>query len=378
MVALDYHHPGLDDVLEAPVGGSISPALVTAAADPAAGPDHTAAVAGVFEKVLGVAPVAADDDFFELGGDSTLAMTLVLDVEATLGASLPMTAPFAAPTPRALAALIAQQTQAAAGGPQPMKPGLSPPLFILPGASGTTLELLECVGRLDTPRAIFGLEAAGLHGECQPLDRIEPMAEYQIAAIRRVQPTGPYWLAGYSMGGLVAYEMARRLAEAGETVAMVALIDTIYPRQHIPMQARMQVACRRAAYHLRATLRMSPLSAVAYLGRSARNVFKKRPSGGAAGRHRASASTHDGTRAVFDAAVAAARTYRPGRFDGPVMLLWAHDDAPYSNLDLAWRCRARALSVRLIPGDHDTCLAAAGGALAAALPAAEFPHSSKN
>jgi thioesterase domain-containing protein len=75
----------------------------------------------------------------------------------------------------------------------------------------------------------YGLQPLGLDGEQSPFTRIEEMAAHYIEALRQVQPSGPYFLGGWSFGGLVAFEMAQQLLRAGHQVALLAIFDTLAP-----------------------------------------------------------------------------------------------------------------------------------------------------
>jgi thioesterase domain-containing protein len=81
---------------------------------------------------------------------------------------------------------------------------------------------------IETPRAIYGMQAKGIDGVEEPLDRIEDMARYSLDAVRQLQPHGPYLLVGFSLGGLVTLEMAQQLIAEGEKVSLLAMLDT-YP-----------------------------------------------------------------------------------------------------------------------------------------------------
>lgn len=128
-----------------------------------------------------------------------------------------------------------------AGGPVPpgappfsplvrMKPGGSRlPFFCVHAIFGSAFPYHNLALHMDREQPFYGLQARGLDGREEPLDKIESMAESYIAAIRTVQPQGPYRLGGYSFGGLVAFEMAQQLVRAGERVGLVALFGAGAP-----------------------------------------------------------------------------------------------------------------------------------------------------
>jgi thioesterase domain-containing protein len=85
---------------------------------------------------------------------------------------------------------------------------------------------------LGTERPLYGIQARGLSDDEAPDDQIETMAARYVEALRRVQPSGPYLLCGYSLGGLVAFEMAQQLLRGGDGVALLALLDGFFPASH--------------------------------------------------------------------------------------------------------------------------------------------------
>jgi thioesterase domain-containing protein len=111
-------------------------------------------------------------------------------------------------------------------------PALSkPPFFLVAGLFGNVLNLRSLAQLLGRDRAVYGLQARGLFGGLEPHEVFEDMARDYLAELRTVQPRGPYFLGGFSGGGITAYEMARQLMEAGEPVRLVVLLDTPVPRR---------------------------------------------------------------------------------------------------------------------------------------------------
>jgi thioesterase domain-containing protein len=107
--------------------------------------------------------------------------------------------------------------------------GQGPPLFLMHGMGGHVAAFLPLAKELSVDRTVYGLQGRGLEpAQPPPHDRIETMAEVYLGQIRRARPRGPYLLAGWSMGGLIAWEAARQLAAAGQEVPLVAMIDTFY------------------------------------------------------------------------------------------------------------------------------------------------------
>jgi aspartate racemase len=188
-------------------------------------------LAHIWEEVLGVRPVGVRDDFFELGGHSLLAVRLFALIEKQLGKKLPLTAVFQGATIEHLAGVLRQQ---APPGPQsslvPLQPGGSKrPLFLVHPAGGHVFPYVHLAQLLGSDQPCYGLQARGVEDGQDPHARIEDMAAHYIQALQTVQPAGPYVLGGWSMGGVVAFEMAQQLHAQGQRVALLALLDGRIP-----------------------------------------------------------------------------------------------------------------------------------------------------
>jgi thioesterase domain-containing protein/acyl carrier protein len=182
----------------------------------------------LWEAVLDKRPVGIEDDFFELGGTSLLAARLFAQIEEDFKLRIPLVTLVQAPTIKKLATVIHGPGSADAWHSLvTIQPGgARPPLFCIHGESGHLLmyrDLARCLGP-DQP--IYGLQPLGLDGKQPPLTRIEDMAARYIKEIQVIQPKGPYFLAGYCMGGTIAFEMAQQLSGLGQRVNLLALLDT--------------------------------------------------------------------------------------------------------------------------------------------------------
>lgn len=192
------------------------------------------AVMAVWREVLGIAALAPVDDFFALGGKSLQAIQVANRLGIALAREVPVSALFRHPT----AAALAQSLATLAGHAPPpsargaeyapllaIQPGVGPALFCIHPAEGLAWCYLGLARHL--PRVpIFGLQARGMAGAAPP--DIEAMVDDYLALIREAQPRGPYRLLGWSSGGGVAHALAVRLRAAGETVALLAMMDA-YP-----------------------------------------------------------------------------------------------------------------------------------------------------
>ncbi len=204
-------------------------------------------LASYWSELLGIGRIGLHDNFFDIGGHSLIAVRLFRMIRSAYAVDLPISVLFEAPTIAACAALIEKET----GGHSPREEGgenagqtdpasrpmhLVPmsagpknggaPFFLCAGMLGNVLNLRHLALLVGADRPIYGLQARGLYGEQAPHETFEEMARDYIAEIRQVQPHGPYLLGGFSGGGFVAYEMARQLQAAGETVADIVMLDT--------------------------------------------------------------------------------------------------------------------------------------------------------
>uniref|UniRef100_UPI00286BF686 non-ribosomal peptide synthetase n=1 Tax=Chamaesiphon sp. OTE_20_metabat_361 TaxID=2964689 RepID=UPI00286BF686 len=185
----------------------------------------------IWERALGVQPVGINDNFFDLGGHSLIALQLFAHIEQIWHKRLSWGVLFESPTIAQLAEIIRQQTAPVTDSPLVLLgAGTSrqPPLFCIHALGGTLFNYYDLVRRLGN-RAIYGLQSCGINGSQQPLNCVEDMASYYIKSIQTIQPQGPYLLVGYSFGGIVAFEMARQFAEMGERVAFLGLVDIKSP-----------------------------------------------------------------------------------------------------------------------------------------------------
>lgn len=183
----------------------------------------------IWQNIFGLESVGVNDDFFDLGGESSLAVQMFAQIERTLKIKLPLATIYEAPTIQELARIVGGEVETQGWSPLvPIQPsGSRPPLFCFHGAGGNVLNYQKLSQHLGDNQPLYGLQSQGLDGNSSPLTTIEEMAALYVKHIRRVQSSGPYFLGGYCMGGTVAYEVAQQLHASGETVALLALLDTM-------------------------------------------------------------------------------------------------------------------------------------------------------
>ena len=188
-------------------------------------------LAGLWERTLGVRGVHPGDDFFALGGHSLLGVRLMMDIGELVGQPVPIATLFHAPTPHGMARLLtARHLQPAWSSLVPLQPhGTLPPLFCIHGWGGGVWDARALGGHLGTDQPIYGLQAVGIEDQNWQHTTVEEMATHYAAEIRSFQPHGPYYLCGYSLGGVIAYDVARQLVAQGQPVGLLAVLDT-YPK----------------------------------------------------------------------------------------------------------------------------------------------------
>jgi acetoacetyl-CoA synthetase len=262
----------------------------------------------IWERVLGTSPISPHDNFFDIGGTSLLTAPLFQQIAIRLGRRLPLSTILHAPTIWSLAALLRDDRGEAWGPLELLKSGdMQHPLLIAPGLSGEPLGLRALAQHIKTERAVYGLRGRGLIDGEQPLDRVEDMAQAYLGSIRALQPRGPYSLLGFSLGGLVVFEIVRYLVNAGERVEFLGLIDT-----------HLEWAClhwhERIAQALLIPLRW-PRALTLDLGRNARRFLNKRR-----GHHATTGLMRDQHAVrVAAAGLRAQHRYRPKPYAGSVV-----------------------------------------------------------
>jgi amino acid adenylation domain-containing protein len=201
-------------------------------------------MAQLWEDQLGIDAIGVQDDFFELGVESIVAARLFARIEREFAIELPVGTVFANPTVEGLATLVRDGDVGAHRTARwkslvPIQPqGERTPVFGIHGGAGTILLYGELARRLGTAgRPFYGLQAQGLYGHDPVHTSVTQMAAAYLPQIREVQRRGPYVLAGYCFGSLVAYELAQLLVAEGEPVELLVSFNgpsTGYIERHDP------------------------------------------------------------------------------------------------------------------------------------------------
>ncbi|WP_328741680.1 acyltransferase domain-containing protein [Streptomyces caniferus] len=222
-------------------------------------------------EVLGVPRADTTDEFFALGGESLMAVYFLTQIRERLDVRVTMADFMAAPTYGQLLDTVRralpQQPRPGSGTVEPAVAGPAPaglitfratgsrtPAFFVAPAAGSSLCYRELAGLLDDDQPFYGLDSPGLEDGTRPLYRFQDLAAHHIAAIRRVRPHGPYVLGGWSIGAMVAHEMARRFQAMGEQVELLVFVDGLLPHTHgWPVATRPKHLVHNLWYHLQAS-----------------------------------------------------------------------------------------------------------------------------
>ncbi|MGH1482363.1 MAG: amino acid adenylation domain-containing protein [Geminicoccales bacterium] len=185
----------------------------------------------IWSKILQKERLSVHDDFFELGGNSLMAVQLMSELDRATSVRLPLSALFQGRTIVKLATAI--ETSIHNDQWAPLVPmlttGMKAPVVLIPGIGGNVVGLADLADQLGQERPVYGLQAVGLDGETEPLATVEDMATLYLRETRELNAEHPLHLIGHSFGGWVGYELARQLLRKGHDVASLTLLDTMAP-----------------------------------------------------------------------------------------------------------------------------------------------------
>lgn len=295
-------------------------------------------LASLWADILHVPTVGPDDNFFQLGGDSLMAVELFAALHKQVGLDVPFSIIFRAPT---FASLLAELRRPGVSGPAARtvfyhEGGAGRAVFWIHGLLGSASFLFQVADKMASDRPIIAIEI----GAYAPFPSIREVASNYIALIRTEQPQGPYTLGGFSMGALIAYEVGCQLAATGEVVDIVFLLD--------PLIHWRQFGFSNMARHLaRIPYASWKQSAGRRLARLSERVQRK---------HSLKTPKVDpiGTTVTSRMAMLSARSrYYPPPYDGKLLLVVPEQPSPMS-CPAFWRDLApNAFECVTMPGDHE-------------------------
>jgi acyl transferase domain-containing protein/thioesterase domain-containing protein/acyl carrier protein len=333
-------------------------------------------LAEFWTDLLGVSQIGVEDNFFDLGGHSLIAVRLFAKVKAAFSVDFPISILFEAPTIRKCANLIIErvgdvESPAAGGGETeeetskflyivPMhggEPSNRTPFFMVAGMFGNVLNLRHLGHLIGADRPFYGLQARGLLGGVDPHTDLVDAARDYIEEMRQIQPHGPYMLGGFSGGGITAMEIARQLRDAGEEIASLIMLDTPLPRfEPLSKGDRLRLAT--------AKLKEGGITyPITWAQNRIRWEMEKRR---AVAFETSDAQFHnEAIRAAFMESVG---KYQVHPWEGPLTMLrpplrlryevgngrWVNEDREYVDPDNFWRPYVPSMEVIEVPGDHDS------------------------
>ncbi len=320
----------------------------------------------IWIKYLGLTDIGVEDNFFDLGGHSIIAVQIVVLIEKEFGKRIPISAFFEHPTIEKIAQLIdyGQQDYHLKTLVQIKKGNGQNPLYLIHGIGLNVLifnNLAKCLHRDQT---VYGLQALGLNGVDMPLETFEAIAECYIKEILEENPDGPINLLGYSMGGIIALEMAKQLKAIGKEVKMLGMIDTNLKQYDGDIRSKIffnkfKRQFPKALFNIRLLFK-TPIIALRYQYSIIKLKLKKIFSTDAlAKKELSNDNLPEYMNTIIDKLWIAMDNYKITPYDGRIFLFKAQeriyyvDDFKY----LGWQKYAKkGVEIKEVPGDHKVML----------------------
>jgi acetoacetyl-CoA synthetase len=297
----------------------------------------------IWQRVLQRSSIGVEDNFFDLGGDASAARKLFAEIAYSCGQEMPPVMIYAAPTIKALAAVFEDPATRRFPALALLRGGVkAPPIFIAHGVGDTVMDLAQLARLIPVAQPIYGMQARGIDGLDAPFDRIEDLAQFFLEAIRQIQQHGPYILVGYSLGGLVALEIAQRFAALGEDVALLAMLDAYPHRRYLSLGQRVRLMIRAIRHRASILLKLQ----------------KSTPS----------MLLSPALKSVCDSSYLALERYRPKLYDGTIKFMKPELFSGFPDDPLVvWGPLARRVEVETVPGDHQDMVTTHSADVAAVL-----------
>jgi acetoacetyl-CoA synthetase len=306
----------------------------------------------IWQSALQRSPIGPDDNFFDLGGSDLLADRIFDEIARECSRALPSATICHAPTIAALAALLEQPTLPRFSPFVRLKAGSEKPLILIAHGIGGRASFSALAQHIRTGHPVYGIQAKGVDGMEEPLERIEDMATFYLDSLNQLQPNGPYILIGYSFGGLVALEMAQRLAGK---VALLVLVDTYPHPRYFPPGQRLWLFAKRTRSRISNLRKMPIRNAFPYFTRALRHRLH------IARTHHRPSFPEEMSRLSFEQTISRVREsdflamehYRPRFYQGQIKFIRPETNAYLPNDPSAvWKEMASDLTVETVAGDH--------------------------
>jgi amino acid adenylation domain-containing protein len=333
-------------------------AQVPEEAPPSPSDNFEAELRSIWQRLLKVRNISADDDFFDLGGHSLLATRMFAEIEKLTGRRIPLSVLIQNPTVRELAAYITNRLETGWPGLVPIREGGDlPPLFIAHGLGSNLLLFRKLADELSPDQPVYGIQlTAPADAELEEL-RVEAFAARFVEEILEVEPEGPYNLAGHSLGGLLVFEIASQLRKLGKEIGLIAMLDCNF---HVAQRSKN--IPRGEAVPLGATLRrLGKKWSRFFEGGVVNSVWRKVLYNQLMFKIWLVRQIHrEGTYYPhilgLDPYIALfAERYQPQPIQEDAVLFVAEDEAPSESVSLGWAPVIQGhLDVQKIPGSHQT------------------------
>jgi thioesterase domain-containing protein len=331
----------------------------------------------IWEKVFRRSSIRVTENFYDLGGNAEHADAICAAIAETHSLSVPGAAITHAPTVIELARLLQHDPLPRLSPLVKIKSGSEEhPIFFAHGLSGM-VEYHILAQHIRTDYAIYGIQALGLDGCEEAFESIPDMATYYLDALLQKQPVGPYFLIGYSFGGLVALEMSQQLLARKQNVAMLALIDAYPHPRFMRLAQRLQVFVKRIRTHAENISEMPTESGFKYLVKGVKRRLRlEAPLETPRYLDRADISLAATVPWVKQKCYRAYARYRPKFYSGPVDFVSTKVQTFFPGSPTSvWSHLVGDLRIKKIPGDHLSILSTEYMPLAQAL--TEFIQSAR-
>ena len=306
----------------------------------------------IWESILDVSPIGIRDNFFDLGGNSHLALQMFSDIEKIFNKNLPVSFILQEGTIENLARLLSSNNHTinmSSSLVAIQSFGSKQPLFCIHGGGGEVLIYRYLAMELGNDQPLFGLR----YPKIENTDKItiESLAVKYVKEIRKIQPNGPYSLLGFCIGGAIVYEMAQKLIQTGEEVSLLSIFNFANPNQ-IPLIIPKEMPLNKKIINKLTKLYKIPVKQ--------RALFIKRTFYKVLGKLSASNTTEDKelsrmilTRTTLRGAV---RAYNPNPYPGKILLISGDRYKDYEE-KLGWETVDNgSIQVCYTPVDHDSFL----------------------
>jgi thioesterase domain-containing protein len=309
----------------------------------------------IWARVLRSPSADAGENFFALGGTPAKARELFDEIEKECGRKLPVFTVMQAPTLGKLAELLEAEDTPQFPTVTLLREGREEPaIFFTHGLGSSVLDLYQTVTHLDVANPVYGLQAKGSDLKSEPLSKVSDMADFYAAAIQKTRPHGPYFLVGYSFGGVVMFETARRLTAKGERVAFLGIVEGYPYREFLPTSEKLRIKGNLLKRHATIFSRIPMNEKIAYLTKgTAREAYSSWDDSGNPGRRPVNVTFEDADRRR-QCEELALKSYTPEYFDGKINFVRADEriaSFPASPRG-AWGTWVREIVTDITPGDH--------------------------